>query len=487
MDKMHKCKMCEKEFNRSSSARRHERTVHGHHLQANLCPLCGTSFNRLDSYQRHVQKCDGRPRKKPSQNGNSTETSTRPSKRPVENDSAPPPKKPDRTVKNFDEFPTDLVNKLIDDPELLKFYRTNWRHIRPSIKKTKLRTMYNCHLPTLNTDTLKHCAEELFEKQTNAFKINVSFGFILRNNETNERKFYYSSTNTKLFESPYLVKDRTMFNAFLDTLVQQDPLEYAQLLRPNSKWVVDEITNVTFFVYHIRDHPIGAALNLPEYVTQNRAIVALSHSPHHKALYKDNLCLFRSLALHSGAHSKCMQKKTESLYHEYTDIPIKDFTGVNLEQLHEIEDKFKVNIVVYELVEVRTLSEDDYKSHAGAEEEVALQNHDIDTAMEDKSELKVVARLVRRSLEKYESTLYLNLYNQGNEKLHFSYITDIERYTKSYVCGKCYKLWKTAKQLHRHEARCECQGKPNNLCMFCKTTLTRANVGVPNKQTKKHR
>ena len=144
MDKTHKCKMCEKEFNRSSSARRHERTVHGHHLQPNLCPLCGTSFNRLDSYQRHVQKCDGRPWKKPSQNGNSTETSTRPSKRPAENDSAPPPKKPDRTVKNFDEFPTDLVDKLIDDPELLKFYRTNWRHIRPSIKKTKIRTMYNC-------------------------------------------------------------------------------------------------------------------------------------------------------------------------------------------------------------------------------------------------------------------------------------------------------------------------------------------------------
>ena len=297
--------------------------------------------------------------------------------------------------------------------------------------------MYNCHLPTLNTDTLKHCAEELFEKQTNAFKINVSFGFILRNNETNERKFYYSSTNTKLFESPYLVKDRTMFNAFLDTLVQQDPLEYAQLLRPNSKWVVDEITNVTFFVYHIRDHPIGAALNLPEFITRNHAIVSLSHSPNHATLYKDDLCLFRCLALHSGEHLKYMEKKVKSLYQEYSDIPVKDFKGINLEQLHEIEDKFKVNIVVYELVEVRTLSKDDCESHAEAEE-VSLQNHDIDTAMDDKSELKVVARLVRRSLEKYESTLYLNLYNQGNEKPHFSYITDIERYTKSYVCGKCY-------------------------------------------------
>ena len=280
-----------------------------------------------------------------------------------------------------------------------------------------------------------------------------------------------------------------MFNTFLDTLVQQDPLEYAKMLRPNSKWIVDEITNVTFFVYHIRDHPIGAGLNLPEYISQNRVIVSLSHSPHQKTLYKDNLCLFRCLALHSGEHPKCMEKKTRSLYQEYSDVPIKDFKGVNLEQLHEIEDKFKVNIVVYELVEVRTLSEDDCESHAWVEEEIALQNHEhINTAVEDKSELKVVARLVRRSLEEHESTLYLNLYTQGSEKLHFSYITDIERYTKSYVCGKCYKLWKTAKQLHRHEARCECQGKPNNLCrpMFCKVTLTRVNAGIPNKQTNKH-
>ena len=321
-------------------------------------------------------------------------------------------------------------------------------------------------MATLNTDTLKHCAEELFENQTKAFKINVSFGFILRNNETNERKFYYSSTNTKLFESPFLVKDRTMFNTFLDTLVEQDPLEYAKMLSPNSKCIVDEITNVTFFVYHIRDHPIGAALKLPEYITQNRAIVSLSHTPNHATLYKDDLCLFRCLALHSGEHLKYMEKKVKSLYQEYTDVPIKDFKGINLEQLHDIEDIYKVNIVVYELVEVRTLSEDDCELQAGAEEEVALQNHehDIDMAVGDKSELKIVARLVRRSLEKHESTLYLNLYNQGNEKLHFSYITDIEMYTKSYVCGKCYKLWTTAKQLHRHEAGCEFQGKPNNLC-----------------------
>ncbi len=87
----------------------------------------------------------------------------------------------------------NILLKHIDDPELLRLYKTNWRHIRSSVKKKKLLTTYNCFLPTLNTESIVKCVEEVFEEQKNAFKLQVSFGFILWNHENRETNNDYIS------------------------------------------------------------------------------------------------------------------------------------------------------------------------------------------------------------------------------------------------------------------------------------------------------
>ena len=46
--------------------------------------------------------------------------------------------------------------------------------------------------------------------------------------------------------------------------------------------------------------------------------------------------------------------------------------------------------------------------------------------------------------------MYLNL--NGS---HFSYIKNLNMYSKSYCCSKCDKSWKTAKALNKHEKTCE--------------------------------
>jgi len=44
----------------------------------------------------------------------------------------------------------------------------------------------------------------------------------------------------------------------------------------------------------------------------------------------------------------------------------------------------------------------------------------------------------------------LNLYDN-----HFSYIKNLARYSKSYQCSKCGKMWKKGFRLNRHEQMCE--------------------------------
>jgi len=43
-------------------------------------------------------------------------------------------------------------------------------------------------------------------------------------------------------------------------------LEKARLALPDSSWVVDIVTNNTFFINKLKDHPIGCGFNLPDFV-----------------------------------------------------------------------------------------------------------------------------------------------------------------------------------------------------------------------------
>ena len=55
---------------------------------------------------------------------------------------------------------------------------------------------------------------------------------------------------------PHLITDASDFETFLDSFVLEDILSWALLQRPNSEWVCDLVTNVTFYVNLILDHPI---------------------------------------------------------------------------------------------------------------------------------------------------------------------------------------------------------------------------------------
>ena len=236
----------------------------------------------------------------------------------------------------------------------------------------------------------------------------------MKNKTTNRFRYYHSSNNCcgRLLEEPSLITNRDDFDRFLARIQESDILQWAVAQRPNSDWICEMVTNATFFLNRIDDHPIGCVgINLPDYVKNNKAIVGLEKDRYRKTTYNDNLCLFRCLALHLG-------REAAALYAEYTDTPVHDFAGVTLDDLSKIEATFDVNVCVYKLVPT------------GNE--------------------KTKAEIVRRSLCSYAQTMYLNLY-----ETHFSYIKDINTYCHSWRCRNCEtSLWKCPYDLHRHERTC---------------------------------
>ena len=360
-----------------------------------MCTVCDSSFGRkqeLDRHKRTVQ-CGSPPQPGPA-----------PKRRRIasldEDPLTPPP---------VEHAANDELSSALQD-----FVQENWAAIRTHVVTGPIQTRYNHRLTSLDTRDLHEPLRVLFDQQTTAFKINCSFAFILKNKTTNRLKYYHSSNNCcgRLLEEPSLITNRDDFESFLERIREPDILQWAVAQRPNSDWVCEHVTNATFFLNRIVQHPIGCVgVTLPDYVKNNKAIVGLTKDEH-GVTYNDNLCLFRCLALHLG-------REAAALYAEYTDTSVHDFAGVTIDDLHKVESKFETNVGVYQLVE-------------------------IDNG-------KTMAELVRRSPAQYQETMYANLHES-----HYSYIQDIGKYCHSYRCRKCGdSLWKRPWELHRHESTCE--------------------------------
>ena len=423
--RVHACRHCGEVFPYYSDLRQHLDS----HASGHKCATCGRAFTRRDHLQRHASRC----RPKPfvctvcdSSFGRKQELDRH--KRTVQCGSppqpGPAPKR--RRIASLDEDPltpppvehaaNDELSSALQD-----FVQENWAAIRTHVVTGPIQTRYNHRLTSLDTRDLHEPLRVLFDQQTTAFKINCSFAFILKNKTTNRLKYYHSSNNCcgRLLEEPSLITNRDDFESFLERIREPDILQWAVAQRPNSDWVCEHVTNATFFLNRIVQHPIGCAgVTLPDYVKNNKAIVGLTKDEH-GVTYNDNLCLFRCLALHQGCDVRHLEATVVTLYAKYTDTPVHDFAGVTLDDLSKIEATFDVNVCVYKLDEI--------------------------------ADGKTTAELVRRSTDCGKTTMYANLHES-----HYSYIQDIGKYCHSYRCRKCGdSLWKSSWELHRHERTCE--------------------------------
>jgi hypothetical protein len=109
------------------------------------------------------------------------------------------------------------------------------------------------------------------------------------------RRYHSSPVSTFLNINP---NDRLMVNAVVCCVKirrtisgKVDAAISFKVKCPDTKWVVHLLTNVTFYVNKLFDHPIGARVVLPDHILKNKAVVGLvtgSNRP-----YTDNLCFFR--------------------------------------------------------------------------------------------------------------------------------------------------------------------------------------------------
>jgi hypothetical protein len=81
-------------------------------------------------------------------------------------------------------------------------------------------------------------------------------------------RYHSSQNNARFFDVPHLIRTEEDLERFLEELSRHDILEYIRKQRPDTKWVVHLLTNVTYLNKLIQ-HPIGARVVLPDHYTGN--------------------------------------------------------------------------------------------------------------------------------------------------------------------------------------------------------------------------
>ena len=123
------------------------------------------------------------------------------------------------------------------DRNLRQVYVQNFHRIRDTEtlnRRSRIFLRYLNHSNSPLIESIAHAIENIFLRQTNAFKINMSFSFILQHRETGDFRYHYASNNEQLLKSPSLIRNQQDLEKLLDFLASQDFPSHLKDQSPNT-------------------------------------------------------------------------------------------------------------------------------------------------------------------------------------------------------------------------------------------------------------
>ena len=292
--------------------------------------------------------------------------------------------------------------------------------LQPHILKPLI-SLYNFPIDNnLNMDILLEQIHYVYENQARAFKVNIAFGYIMQNIETKEYRYFKIYENQNILPRPFLIHKNKDIQKLKNYLKQIDIVNLLLVQRENTKWKLFLLTNVMYSVSSL-DFVLGQTCNLPDYIKSKKNIIPFDKN-YKGVLYEDNLCFFRCLS--ANYHPLLLQRRQYKLFNEkvktyfskwlkFKKMKPDKFEGVNIIDLPDLEQCFKINILIFKL------HEDDSCSN------------------------------IYKTLGAFSNTLHLNQFEN-----HLSFIKNVNKFCSKYACSHCQKLFKRKDHCNNHEKKC---------------------------------
>ena len=278
----------------------------------------------------------------------------------------------------------------------------------------------NYAVETLNETIVNEKLDHFFNNLKCDAKVNLAFGFIMKNIENGRFRYFYAHKNNTLLDRSKLVCTHDNLAKLKDFLNKTDVVESCSRERMNTKMRFYKLTKLTVFAALLKDVPVGCKdAVLPEPLLRKGNINCLTFEENTRQPYNDNLCLFPALALHMHGN-KCLEEETSKLFNLFIKkrdgLNLNEFRGVHMNDIPTVEDLLTLNSVLF----------------------------DIDIV-----DGNIIADFARRSAQKYENTMRLLRYNN-----HICYVNNINAVFQSFRCPNCDTFFKRTFNLERDLTTC---------------------------------
>ncbi len=137
--------------------------------------------------------------------------------------------------------------------------KANSRDIKDRTVTSLNHLVINCEIdPTFTYLELGDIISNIYNDRQYAFKLNLSFGYVIFETKTNEYRYHYNSSNSELFDKGFTVTDHEDLDKLMKKIVGLDLATNYYLSRPNSSSVMAGLTNVEIEIFDLENVPIGA-------------------------------------------------------------------------------------------------------------------------------------------------------------------------------------------------------------------------------------
>ena len=281
--------------------------------------------------------------------------------------------------------------------------------------------VFNYAVETLNETTVNGKLDRLFNNLKCAAKVNLAFSFILKNKEDGVFRYFYAHEDNTLLDRSKLVCTHDDIAKLKKIVNKTDVIESCSRKRMNTMWRFYKLTNLTVFAASLKDVLMGckdAVLREAKFCLKiTQSTVSLKENT--RQTYKDNLCLFRALALHLQGNQRLEEETSKILnffINKMDGLSADQFQGVHMNDIPFVEDLLTLNILLYVI---------------------------------DIVEGNIIGELARGSVEKYKISVRLLRYNN-----HICYVNNINAVFQSFRCPNCDTFFNRTFDLERHLTTC---------------------------------
>ena len=145
----------------------------------------------------------------------------------------------------------------VDDHRLREELRSCQRFLVDSELKRARNKVFNYAIENLNAENANRKLDQFFNNSKSAAKVNLAFGFILRNIEDGGFRYFYANKNNTLLDRSKLVCTRDDLEKLKDFFNKTDVIESCSQEGMNTKGMFYKLTNLTAFAASLKDVPMG--------------------------------------------------------------------------------------------------------------------------------------------------------------------------------------------------------------------------------------